>query len=57
MPRCCGGGFASTHETYAIVSEIRSEYERIHDLDRDRTASAPTVSLCCPSARAYQRPA
>ena len=30
-----------THEAYAILSEARSEYERIHDLNRDRYRIGP----------------
>jgi hypothetical protein len=30
-----------THETYAILSEARSEYERVHDHNRDRYRIGP----------------
>jgi hypothetical protein len=45
----CAAGFRrlqplwETHELHAILSEARSEYERIHDLnwDRYRTRAGP----------------
>jgi hypothetical protein len=36
----------------SILSEARSEYERIHDLNRDRYRIGPTASPCDPSASA-----